>query len=282
VTAPSAPTGKPSELRLRVMSAIVLAVLVLGATWLGGTAFRLLWTTAAAIALNEWLTISGAPRLPGLRWLVWAAFAAVAVVILVPALSAGFGFDRIAWLLLGAVVIVVAIGEWTSDRRLWASAGLAYATAPAIAFAWLRDGAAGAIAILFLFATVWATDIFAFFIGRALKGPKLAPSISPGKTWSGAIGGTICAVAAAALLAVAVKGLAALPILVPALLLSVVSQVGDLAESAFKRRFGVKDSGTIIPGHGGVMDRTDALVVAAVALYLMAQAAGGVLAGFPG
>ena len=69
MTAPSAPTGKPSELRLRVMSAIVLAVLVLGATWLGGTAFRLLWTTAAAIALNEWLTISGAPRLPGLRWL---------------------------------------------------------------------------------------------------------------------------------------------------------------------------------------------------------------------
>ena len=150
----------------------------------------------------------------------------------------------------------------------WAPAGLAYAGLSGVSLAWLRDGdQAGLLAILFLFAVVWATDIAAYFVGRSLGGPKLAPSISPGKTQSGAIGGTIGGVAAGMALA-ASAGLGNLPLLaVVAFLLSIVSQIGDLFESWVKRRHGVKDSGTLIPGHGGVMDRVDGLVAAAFALY---------------
>ncbi|MFZ1681999.1 MAG: phosphatidate cytidylyltransferase, partial [Rhizobiaceae bacterium] len=152
----------------------------------------------------------------------------------------------------------------------------AYALLPAIAFSSLRDGPSGFAAILFLFAAVWATDIFAYFTGRAIGGPKLAPAISPGKTWSGAVGGTVFAVLAVVALAFVLPALALPAILVPAIALSVVSQIGDLAESAFKRHFGVKDSGNFIPGHGGVMDRIDGLAVAAVALYLIASISGAV------
>ena len=132
----------------------------------------------------------------------------------------------------------------------------------------------GLLAILFLFAVVWATDIFAYFVGRSLGGPKLAPAISPGKTQSGAIGGTVGGVLAGIALA-AFAGLGNLPLLaLVALLLSIVSQVGDLFESWVKRRHGVKDSGNIIPGHGGVMDRVDGLVAAAFALYAIGSMLG--------
>jgi len=116
---------------------------------------------------------------------------------------------------------------------------------------------------------VWATDIFAYFVGRAIGGPKLAPSISPGKTQSGALGGAIGGVIAGLLLAAA-AGAGHLGMLsVVALALSVISQAGDLFESWVKRRHGAKDSGTLIPGHGGVMDRVDGLVAAAFALYVI-------------
>ncbi len=126
---------------------------------------------------------------------------------------------------------------------------------------------------------MWATDIFAYFVGRAVGGPKLAPHISPGKTWSGAIGGTAAAVIAAALVGLWLPQSSTLLGLL-ALALSVVSQAGDLFESWVKRRAGVKDSSHLIPGHGGVMDRVDGLVAAAVALYLIGAAAGGI--GHPG
>lgn len=277
----SAP-AKASELKLRVMSGLVLAALVLGTTWAGGVSFRLLWVAAAAVALHEWTTISASPRGSVLKGATWLAFAVVGAAVLFPSVAAGSGVsaDLAAFALLAVGVGVIGLAEYASERRLWAAAGLAYAAAPAIAFAFLRDGPRGLIVILFLFAVVWATDIFAYFVGRTFRGPKLAPSISPGKTWSGAIGGTVFAVLASALLAASIHGLWAIAIAFPAFVLSALSQAGDLGESAFKRRFGVKDSGRIIPGHGGVMDRVDALVIAALALYLMARLNGGVPPGF--
>jgi phosphatidate cytidylyltransferase len=137
--------------------------------------------------------------------------------------------------------------------------------------------------MLFIFAVVWATDIFAYFIGRAIGGPKLAPPISPGKTWSGAIGGTLASVLAG----LAVVYLAGEPVgfglVAVILLLSIASQIGDLFESWIKRRFGVKDSSRLIPGHGGVMDRVDGLVSACFVAFLvglaLSAANGGVING---
>ena len=156
-------------------------------------------------------------------------------------------------------------GSW------WLPGGIFYAGLTGIALAAIRDDdAVGLVAMLFVFAVVWGTDILAYFVGRAIGGPKLAPRISPGKTWSGAIGGTVAGVAAGTAVA-----LAHFPITSPwipgiALLLSIASQIGDLFESFIKRRFGVKDSSKLIPGHGGVMDRVDGLVFASFAAFLLA------------
>ncbi len=145
-----------------------------------------------------------------------------------------------------------------------------------LSLAYLRDSdTPGLIAILFLFAVVWATDILAYFVGRAVGGPKLAPSISPGKTQSGALGGAVGGVIAGVLLAMAAGVPNLLTIAVVALVLSIVAQAGDLFESWIKRRHGVKDSGWIIPGHGGVMDRVDGLVAAGFALYVLGSLFGG-------
>ena len=134
---------------------------------------------------------------------------------------------------------------------------------------------AGALLILFLFLVVWVTDIAAYFVGRRLGGPKLWRRVSPGKTWSGAIGGFLAALAVGYGVALASGLSTPLGWVVASGLLSVFSQVGDLFESALKRRFGVKDSGRIIPGHGGVMDRIDGLVGAAILGYALALALGG-------
>ncbi len=267
-----------SNLQLRVISGVIMAIAVLAATWFGGVAFRLLWVAAAGVALHEWLKVSGAPGRALAGAIVWAAYCAVALMLLFPgiAATAGLSAESGALAALAAGVLLLLVLEQAGGQRPWAAAGLAYALLPAIAFGSLRDGPSGFAAILFLFAAVWATDIFAYFTGRAIGGPKLAPSISPGKTWSGAVGGTVFAVLAVAALACVLPTLALPAILVPAIALSVVSQIGDLAESAFKRRFGVKDSGNFIPGHGGVMDRIDGLAVAAVALYLIASLSGAV------
>src|SRR4051794_31631969 len=146
----------------------------------------------------------------------------------------------------------------------WLAAGVAYAAL--LLFAPLilrRDPELGFVAILFLFAVVWVTDIAAYFAGRAFGGPKLWPEVSPKKTWSGALGGTLGGIATG-VLTVKLMGVSVSPMLVVvACFLSVIAQAGDLLESAFKRHFGAKDAGQLIPGHGGVMDRLDGFLTAA-------------------
>jgi phosphatidate cytidylyltransferase len=161
-------------------------------------------------------------------------------------------------------------------QRAWVAAGVLYAGAIGLAPIVLRsDVTLGFVAIVLLFAIVWATDIFAYFIGRAVGGPKLAPRFSPKKTWSGAIGGGVAAVVVAIVIA-HVAGLnGVLPIATIAVLLSIAAQAGDLLESALKRRFGAKDSSQLIPGHGGLMDRLDGFVAAAVLAALIGLARGG-------
>lgn len=194
----------------------------------------------------------------------------------------------IAWLggwpfvLFWTLAACIVLWEWTrlvtrspgtasyTDFILWMIAGLLYAGVIALAPVILRrDPALGFVAIVFLFAVVWVTDIAAYFAGRALGGPKLWVAVSPNKTWSGALGGTLGGVIAA-LLVVKAAGLVIAPMLVlVALVLSIASQAGDLLESALKRQFGAKDASALIPGHGGLMDRLDGFLTAVLAAVMV-------------
>lgn len=259
-----------SNLQLRVISAVILAVIVLAITWFGGIAFRFLAAIIGAAILYEWLTMSRGVSSRD-NQLVASVGAALVLVALLLGLAPYWVFG-----LLAAGVLATLAHSWSVGTTNWAAAGLVYAGLSAIALAFLRgQDLPGLLAILFLFATVWATDILAYFVGRAVGGPKLAPSISPGKTQSGALGGAVGGVIAGVLLGW-VAGAPSLALLaIIALVLSIVAQAGDLFESWVKRRHGVKDSGSLIPGHGGVMDRVDGLVAAAFALYLIGALSSG-------
>lgn len=263
-----------SNLRQRILSALVLAAVVLTLTWLGGLWFRFVAAVIGVAIMYEWLAMHRARIVPSVRLAASVSMALVAIAVLadLPAVQTGS--------LIGAAgFAVLALGILRGQGGL-AALGFFYAAVPALVLAKLRGAdAAGLTAMLFLFAVVWGTDIAAYFCGRALGGPKLAPSISPGKTISGAIGGAAGGVAAGIGVIAGVSGLAegtqiwAFPLL--ALAMSVVSQGGDLFESAVKRKAGVKDSSHLIPGHGGVMDRVDALVFAAILLYLFCAVSSG-------
>jgi len=267
---PGPPSGRntpagPSNLRLRVMSALVLIPLALLVTWMGGLVFRVFVAIVALAMIYEWLTITAGRDWGRTHWLT-GGLLAVLMVLLVFGVAPGV---LLVLIVVGAVISLLEARF--SGRDHWPPAGLLYAGLAGTALAMLRgEDAAGLWAILFLFAVVWVTDIAAYFVGRAIGGPKLAPRISPGKTWSGAIGGTLGGMAAGlavAFLADIRMGLPAFVLL--AFVLSVVAQCGDLFESHLKRRFSVKDSSNLIPGHGGVMDRVDGLVAAAVAFYVV-------------
>lgn len=266
---PDAGPNQASNLQLRIVSSIVLVVLVLGLAFFGGPAFRLLAGAIGAAILYEWCAMEATAA--NRRHQATAALLLGAVLA---ALVVGYPARPLFALLAIAVTACLVDGR-LFGHGAWMAAGLAYAGLSALSLGLLRDGdRPGLVAVLFLFAVVWATDIAAFFVGRRVGGPKLAPGISPGKTRSGAVGGALGGVLAGLLLAAA-TGSANLPLLaLVALFLSVFAQAGDLFESWLKRRHGLKDSGWLIPGHGGVMDRVDGLVAAAFALYVIGWLSG--------
>ncbi len=184
------------------------------------------------------------------------------VVALFAALQGGYGFA-----ILAAAAATAVFYEWTRLAKGWGAAwylgGFAYAVLAALSLLWVRERAGNGVAlVLWIFILVWSTDIGAYIAGRSIGGPKLAPAISPGKTWAGFYGG----VAAATILAGGwawFNGLHPVVLLL-APLFSVASQGGDLFESWMKRRAGVKDSGKWLPGHGGVFDRLDGLLPVAI------------------
>ncbi|MGM4980991.1 MULTISPECIES: phosphatidate cytidylyltransferase [Rhizobium] len=253
------------ELRLRVISGIVLAVIVLAATWYGGLSFRLLAAAIGLLVYYEWSTIADLHgRDPQGNALGWLGLVLIAGATL---MSESVYSIEVLVAFVAATTIMVAVRRTT----WWLPGGIFYSGLTAIALAEIRDDdLRGFVLMLFVFATVWATDIFAYFVGRAIGGPKLAPRISPGKTWSGAIGGAVAAIIAGTAVVWSFFSADDLRIPVLALVLSVCSQIGDLFESFIKRRFGVKDSSHLIPGHGGVMDRVDGLIFACFAAFLLA------------
>ncbi|PSH63190.1 phosphatidate cytidylyltransferase [Phyllobacterium sophorae] len=252
-----------SNLQTRILSAIVLIAVAVALTWIGGFAFGLLASAIGISVFYEWQLITTARSTPLTRGLSWSCLIVVFAVLL---------FTQHILLMIGILFAGAALVAGLGGREsgYWPAFGLIYSGFPSIALTLLRgDTGDGFAAILFLFAVVWATDIFAYFNGRALGGPKLAPRFSPNKTWSGAIGGAAAGVAAGVACAAFITPAGGVPIPLVALLLSVIAQVGDLGESWVKRKFHVKDSSQLIPGHGGVMDRVDGLVAAAALLYVI-------------
>jgi phosphatidate cytidylyltransferase len=220
-----------SELALRVVSSLVLALFALVATYLGGWVFAAVWLVAAGAILIEWIGMSG--RAP-----------------------------------------------------LWILTGVACAAVIAVVPPLVREHPQlGIVGILWMFAVVWGTDIAAYFAGRRFGGPKLAPSVSPKKTWSGFAGGLVAGTLAGTLLAVVARRFGwTAPVGLPVILMfsaiaSVLAQLGDLGESALKRRFGAKDSGRLIPGHGGVMDRLDGFWAVAALMGVVLAATQGLRSG---
>jgi phosphatidate cytidylyltransferase len=260
----SASDSATANLLLRIASAVVLAPVVLACTYAGGAVFLAVCAAAAGVVLWEWTAL--ATRRGDARILA-PGFAAIVVAALF--VEIGHPASALSVIAIGAIVTGCIMMVWARGLpRLWEAAwgttGVVYAGAMMLGPALLRrDPEWGLTALLFLFATVWITDIFAYFVGRAIGGPLLWPRISPKKTWSGAVGGLIGGVAAGVGVAYA-SGVGELGLVgVMGLLLSVLAQAGDLFESAVKRRFGAKDAGQLIPGHGGVMDRIDGFLVAA-------------------
>ena len=253
------------NLLMRVIAAVVLAPLAIAIAYAGGWLW-LGFVTLAAIGLYvEWLTIVGArtPRVTAAG--VMALFGA----------AVWLGLGRI-----GATYVFVALGVilaalLSPHRRGWAALGGCYAFAALIASVAVRlDPVWGFTALMFVLLIVWVTDIGGYFAGRGIGGPKLWPRVSPKKTWAGAIGGFAASLMVAA--GFAAFGLGkTLPLLLLGAVLSIGSQLGDLFESAVKRRFGVKDSSHIIPGHGGLLDRLDGFVAAVVLAAIFGFLRGG-------
>lgn len=248
-----------SNLGVRVASAAVLVPAAVAAAWFGGWAFLLLLSVGVALLSLEWAAMAA----PGAQLRVATGMTAV---ILAAVFIAYQGWFPAAW----GMVAIGAIGgalvaRGTAERPADAAFGVCYIAAPILCLMWLRHMPFGAQWTLILFLVAWSADIAAYAVGSAFKGPKLWPRFSPNKTWSGFIGG----LAGAALAGLGVAHFSEIPLVLVAgagigLLGGFATMAGDLLESMLKRRFGVKDSGDLIPGHGGLLDRVDGLMLAAV------------------
>jgi phosphatidate cytidylyltransferase len=250
-----------SNLALRVASAVVLVPAALFAAWHGGWLFLLVISVGTALLSIEWGGMS-APRAP-----VRVA-AAVTAAVLVAVFLAHLGYFKSAWLAvpLGALAAAL-VARGVAERAVDAGYGVLYIAPAAVCLVWLRSTNQGHWWTLMLFACTWSADIGAFAVGSLLKGPKLWPRFSPNKTWSGFIGGLAAASGAATLMAgLSVFRLDLRAAALVGLAVGLATMAGDLWESALKRRFGVKDSGDLIPGHGGLLDRVDGLMFAVVVM----------------
>ncbi len=267
-TATGAPRKGASELATRTVASIVLIPLALVIAYLGGLVFAVFWTLAALGVLWEWSSLVDRPQRRLVVVVAGLAIAAAAALIVTarPAIA-------LAVIVIGVAATAIVAKQ---PHRIWMAAGLFYAAMVAIPAIVLRsDPEFGFVAVIFLFAIVWSTDIFAYFTGRALGGPKLLPRVSPKKTWSGGIGGLLAAILAAVLVAKFAGLTDLIPIAMVAAMLSLAAQSGDFIESAVKRRFGAKDASHIIPGHGGLMDRLDGFLAAATVAALIGIWRGG-------
>ena len=263
-------TAPGSDLATRFVAGLVMIIVACGATYYGGWPFRLLVAAAAAIMIVEWSDMQKAAR----HW-AYAGAGLVAIFLLagsaylfpltdenLAAIDIGL-LEPVPFVVGTTIGLAVLLGAVT--RRISMAWGVLYIALPAFAliildWIWFE-------LVFWAFVVTWSTDIFAYFAGRAIGGPKLAPRISPNKTWAGLAGGVIGAGVAGALVA-SMLDLGA-PYTFVGGVMGVIAQAGDLFESWVKRRAGVKDSGSIIPGHGGVLDRLDGLLAVVIATFAL-------------
>lgn len=265
------PAPKWGDLGVRALSAVVLIPAVLADVWAGGIWFHLFVALIGILMAMEWVTIvhKGSP----VQFAIHAAGAMCGALL---PLDIGLGGGLIAIAVLALLSAAIAFREERGGPK-WRYLGVAYVSIPPIALVILRDDPVhGIAAIVLVMLMVWFADTFAYFAGRIIGGPKLAPRISPKKTWAGLLG-AMAGSALAAFVTCQVVGARSVSILVViAALLAIVEQGGDLFKSAMKRQYGVKDSGRLIPGHGGVIDRVDGLVAVATAAAIIGAARAGV------
>ena len=260
-----------SSLKLRFLSSVVLAPLPIVAIWFGSPWLPMLTTAAAGVMAWEWGRLCHAGRSQASAAVLVGAVSGAVAAAALAGIGVGVGFT-----LVGAAIVY-----WTASRSRhrephWIAFGVLWVALPCVLFLWLaRAEGAGRGTLLWIFAIVWATDIGAYAIGRRIGGPRLAPRWSPRKTWAGLFGGALCA-ALAGWATAGVLGISpVLPLVLASAGLAIVEQFGDLAESVAKRRFGVKDTSGLIPGHGGLLDRLDGLLAVIPAVALLTLIGGG-------
>jgi len=273
VTVPRAAETSAGNLHQRVLSAVVLMPAVLALVYLGGWPFAALVAVAAVLMIVEWQRLTGGGR----DDLIAAAQSLIALIAILLTLQQAVGAAIVA--LLAGVLLVAGLARWRGARASWPALGTLWLVLPCLALVWLRSATAAGLELLFgLLLVVWACDTAAYFVGRGFGGPRLAPRWSPNKTWAGLAGGCLGSAAVAGLWAHATGLASAGEAAAAGATLAIVAQLGDISESGVKRRFGVKDSGNLIPGHGGLLDRVDGLLFAAPATVVMVLLGGRGLA----
>ena len=255
--------GRKGEVVLRIASGLVLAALALAATLYSPWSFLPLVVVGGGLAIWEWGKLTRGNGFDGTALISAVTVAAVAVLT-------SLWRPDLATLILASASAVIFVTQPARRQSAWSVAGLLYIALPAAALVWLRgDEALGAIAVVYLFAVAWTTDTASYAAGRLIGGPKLAPRISPGKTWSGFIIGALTPALVGIAFALALKSTSPLRLALVSVALALACQAGDLTESWVKRRFGAKDMSQMIPGHGGLLDRIDGLLFAAVLVALI-------------
>ena len=252
------------EIVRRLLSAVVLAAIALGAVIVSPWSFLALVAIGGGLLAWEWGSLTRGNGFDGTALI--EAVAVIATAILV-----ALGRPDLVLFILGAVAATIAFSSPSRDRTVWALGGLAYIAFPAWALVWLRsDPTLGVAAVLYLLAVAWTTDTASYVGGRSFGGPKLLPSISPKKTWSGFIVGTLTPALVGYAFALVLGGTSPWRLALLSVGLALACQIGDLLESTVKRHFGAKDMSQLIPGHGGLFDRIDSLLLAAVVAGLIA------------
>ena len=263
--------GSWGSLWRRTLSALVLAPIAIAVAWFGWPWLPIITATAGAVMAWEWARLCRDGRLGASGVMLIAAVLAAIAAAAAAEVALAIGVS-----LAGAAIVFWMARREPAGAAQWLALGALWVALPCVLLLWLaRPDGIGPRTVLWIFAVVWSTDIGAYAIGRGLGGPRLAPRWSPGKTWAGLLGGAGCAALAGWGTARVLGISAVLPLVLMSAGLAIVGQFGDLAESVAKRRFGVKDSSGLIPGHGGLLDRLDGLLAVIPAVALLALFDGG-------